>query len=66
MQNPALALTPQGLYDRAWRLINNKYVDETQNQQNWDRWRHKYDDKIKENITKIKEDLRENSCFKKG
>ena len=41
VQNPALALTPQGLYDRAWRLIYSKYVDDTQNQQNWERWRHK-------------------------
>ena len=48
MQNPALALTPQNLYDKAWRLINSKYVDDTQNQQNWDRWRHKYDSVIKD------------------
>lgn len=48
VQNPALALTPQGLYDKAWRLIYTKYVDETQNQQNWERWRHKYDDVIKD------------------
>ncbi len=41
--NPALALTPQSLYDKAWKLINTKYVDDTQNQQNWERWRHKYD-----------------------
>ncbi len=46
IQNPALAITPQGLYDKAWRLINSKYVDDTQNQQNWDRWRHKYDNVI--------------------
>ena len=45
-QNPAMAITPQGLYDRAWRLINSKYVDDTQNQQNWNRWRHKYDSVI--------------------
>ena len=48
IQNPALALSPQGLYDRAWRLINTKYVDDTQNQQNWERWRHKYDEVIKD------------------
>ena len=48
IQNPALALTPQGLYDRAWRLINTKYVDDTQNQQNWERWRHKYDNVIQD------------------
>lgn len=46
IQNPALALTPQNLYDKAWRLIASKYVDDTQNQQNWARWRHKYDNYI--------------------
>lgn len=46
IQNPALALTPQSLYDKAWRLIATKYVDDTQNQQNWQRWRHKYDNVI--------------------
>ena len=46
ISNPAMATTPQGLYDKAWKLINTKYVDETQNQQNWDRWRHKYDNVI--------------------
>lgn len=45
--NPALALTPQQLYDRAWKLIASKYVDPSNNEQNWYRWRHKYDDKIK-------------------
>ena len=48
VSNPAMAITPQGLYDKAWKLINTKYVDETQNQQNWDRWRHKYDDVIQD------------------
>lgn len=48
IQNPALALTPQNLYDKAWRLINTKYVDDTQNQQNWERWRHKYDNVIQD------------------
>ncbi len=48
ISNPALALTPQNLYDRAWKLINSKYVDETQNNQNWNRWRHKYDNVIQD------------------
>jgi len=48
IQNPALAVTPQNLYDKAWKLIQTKYVDETQNQQNWERWRHKYDNVIKD------------------
>lgn len=48
VSNPAMATTPQGLYDKAWRLINTKYVDDTQNQQNWERWRHKYDSVIQD------------------
>lgn len=48
IQNPAMAVTPQGLYDKAWKLINAKYVDDTQNQQNWARWRHKYDNVIQD------------------
>lgn len=44
--NEVLAQTPQTMYDKAWNLINTKYVDQTNNNQNWDRWRHKYDDVI--------------------
>ncbi len=47
-QNPALAITPQALYDKAWKLIYTKYVDDTQNKQNWERWRHKYDNVIQD------------------
>jgi len=47
--NPVLAETPQGLYDRAWKLIGQKYVDRSNNQQEWKRWRHKYDSEIKTN-----------------
>jgi len=45
--NPSLAQTPSQLYDRAWKLINAKYVDQTNNEQDWDRWRHKYDKYLK-------------------
>ncbi|MEW5820433.1 MAG: S41 family peptidase [Cyanobacteriota bacterium] len=44
--NEALATTPQSLYDEVWRLINTKYVDQTENNQDWERWRHKYDQYI--------------------
>ncbi|MDO5436994.1 MAG: S41 family peptidase [bacterium] len=47
--NEVLAQTPQTLYDRAWNLINTKYVDQTNNKQDWKRWRHKYDDVIETN-----------------
>ena len=40
---PSFADTPQSLYDYVWRNVNAKYVDQTNNQQDWMRWRHKYD-----------------------
>lgn len=41
--NLAFAYSPTDLYDNVWRLINTKYVDQTNNMQNWNSWRHKYD-----------------------
>ena len=41
------ASTPIELYDNVWRLINSKYVDQTNNSQDWRKWRHKYDNVIK-------------------
>ncbi len=41
------AYTPQSLYDEVWRLVFAKYVDQTNNGQLWQIWRHKYDEKIK-------------------
>ena len=43
----AFAVTPAQLYDEVWRLINMKYVDQTDNSQDWSIWRHKYDGKMK-------------------
>ena len=42
-----MAYTPCDLYDKVWVLVNNKFVDQTNNGQDWKKWRHKYDDKIK-------------------
>ncbi len=41
------AATPIEMYDNVWRLINSKYVDQTNNEQDWRKWRHKYDSVIK-------------------
>ena len=41
------AATPIEMYDNVWRLINTKYVDQTNNEQDWNKWRHKYDKVIK-------------------
>lgn len=45
----AFAYQPTDLYDNVWKLINTKYVDQTNNMQNWNTWRHKYDKYIKTN-----------------
>ena len=37
------ASSPQQLYDQVWKLINSKYVDHTNKQQDWKRWKNKYD-----------------------
>lgn len=43
LSNAAFASPSTDLYDNVWRLINTKYVDQTDNQQDWSVWRHKYD-----------------------
>src|SRR5574344_1807059 len=44
----AFASQPSDLYDNVWRLINTKYVDQTDNMQDWSKWRHKYDKYIRQ------------------
>lgn len=43
LSSVAYAYQPSDLYDNVWRLINTKYVDQTDNMQDWNTWRHKYD-----------------------
>ncbi len=45
--NTAMAQSDTELYDSVWKIVNTKYLDKTKNGQDWTRWRHKYDDKIK-------------------
>jgi len=45
--NAAFAYPPADLYDNVWRLINTKYLDPTDNMQDWKTWRHKYDNYLK-------------------
>lgn len=44
---PAQASQQTMLYDQVWKLINSKYVDDSNNHQNWYKWRKKYDANIK-------------------
>jgi carboxyl-terminal processing protease len=43
----ALAESDAVLYDMVWKLVNTRYLDQTENGQDWQKWRYKYDDKIK-------------------
>ena len=49
VKNYSMASTPVELYDNVWRLVNTKFVDQTNNSQDWSKWRHKYDKVIKTN-----------------
>lgn len=49
IKDNVFAYTPTDLYDNVWRLINSKFVDQTNNAQNWEKWRHRYDNKIETN-----------------
>ena len=45
--NTAMAQSDTELYDMVWRTVNTRFVDQSNNGQNWSRWRYKYDEKIK-------------------
>ncbi|MBQ3641095.1 S41 family peptidase [bacterium] len=45
--NTALAQSDAELYDIVWKIVNSKFLDQTNNGQNWLKWRHKYDNYIK-------------------
>lgn len=45
--NTAMAESETVLYDMVWKIVNSRFLDQTNNGQDWNRWRHKYDDKIK-------------------
>ena len=43
----AYSVTPDELYDNVWQLINKKYYDPTDNSQDWNRWRYRYEHRLK-------------------
>ena len=45
--NTAMAQSDTELYDMVWKTVNTRFLDQSNNGQNWNRWRYKYDDKIK-------------------
>ncbi len=43
----AYAATPAELYDDVWKIVSKKYYDPTNNNQDWDKWRYRYENKLK-------------------
>lgn len=40
------SLEDVALYHQAWKLVNTKFVDQTNNNQDWSKWENKYDNQI--------------------
>lgn len=39
--------TPAEMYDDVWKIVNKKYYDPTNNSQDWNKWRYRYQNKLK-------------------
>lgn len=39
--------SPEKVYDKVWNLIKDEFYETSFNHQDWERWRHKYDGKLK-------------------
>lgn len=40
-------VSSQKLFDKAWRILSKEYYEPDMNEQNWERWRNRYQGKIK-------------------
>ncbi len=40
-------IAPQKLFDKTWKIIGKEYYEPTLNHQNWQRWKYRYQGKIK-------------------
>ena len=45
--NNAFAATPAELYDDVWKIVSKKYYDPSNNSQDWNKWRYRYEHKLK-------------------
>ncbi len=46
-QNTRSLVAPQVLYQRAWRLVKDSFYDQKFGGEDWNRWEHHYDNKLK-------------------
>ncbi len=48
-QTPRSAISPTQLYNKAWKIIKESYYDQKYGGQDWNRWEHQFDGKMKTN-----------------
>lgn len=48
-QTPRSAISPTQLYSKAWKIIKESFYDPKFNGQDWNRWEHQFDGKLKTN-----------------
>ena len=46
--NSASAATPAELYDDVWKIVSKKYYDPSNNSQDWNKWRYRYQHPLQE------------------
>lgn len=46
LSQSAFAYSPQSLYDEVWKLVNARFVNVDKNGQDWNIWRHRYDNTL--------------------
>lgn len=47
-------IPPKKLYDKVWKIIESDYVDQHYNHQDWDIWRHRYDEFLEDRVDAYK------------
>lgn len=46
-QHSASTVNPQRIYNRVWEIVKDEYYDQEYNHQDWDRWKKRYEGKLK-------------------
>lgn len=49
VNTPDSADTPEGLYNKAWQIVKDEYIDPKCNDEDWNYWKDKYDGLLKTN-----------------
>ena len=52
---------PQKLFEKTWKVIYKDYYDPSMNNQNWERWKNRYANKIQTEEDALKKSLQEHA-----